>query len=110
MRVRGSAIFPKLMSAKRSAIQIGTSQASLMEIILRESDRLNKIITNFLTYARPRVSNFSEIDVREAIGDTDRNLAGEPDGDYPARIGSAEQNHHEFFNLCASAGQQFFRN
>ncbi len=50
-----------------------------MEIILRESDRLNKIITNFLTYARPRVSNFSEIDVREAINDTFTLLQHSPD-------------------------------
>ena len=74
------------LGAMRGAIQVldaqtprGTSQASLMEIILRESDRLNKIITNFLTYARPRVSNFSEIDVREAIGDTVMLLKHSPD-------------------------------
>jgi two-component system, NtrC family, sensor histidine kinase PilS len=74
------------LGAMRGAIQVldsqtprGTSQASLMEIILRESDRLNKIITNFLTYARPRVSNFSEIDVREAIGDTIMLLKHSPD-------------------------------
>jgi two-component system sensor histidine kinase PilS (NtrC family) len=74
------------LGAMRGAIQVldsqtprGTSQASLMEIILRESDRLNKIITNFLTYARPRVSNFSEIDVREALGDTILLLKHSPD-------------------------------
>lgn len=65
------------LGAMRGAIQVmqaqtppESAQASLMEIILRESDRLNKIITNFLTYARPRVNNFSEIDLREAISDT----------------------------------------
>lgn len=74
------------LGAMRGAIQVlesqtqpGSSQASLMEIILRESDRLNKIITNFLTYARPRVSNFSEIDVREAINDTIMLLKHSPD-------------------------------
>ena len=65
------------LGAMRGAIQVmqaqtppESAQASLMEIVLRESDRLNKIITNFLTYARPRVSNFSEIDLREGISDT----------------------------------------
>ena len=65
------------LGAMRGAIQVmemntppESSHASLMEIILRESDRLNKIITNFLTYARPRVSNFSEVDVREALNET----------------------------------------
>ena len=74
------------LGAMRGAIQVlesqtppGTSQASLMEITLRESDRLNKIITNFLTYARPRVSNFTEIDMREAIGDTITLLKHSPD-------------------------------
>lgn len=74
------------LGAMRGAIQVlesqtqpGSSQASLMEIILRESDRLNKIITNFLTYARPRVANFSEIDVREAINETLVLLRHSPD-------------------------------
>ncbi|MDQ6787632.1 MAG: ATP-binding protein [Acidobacteriota bacterium] len=74
------------LGAMRGAIQVlesqtppGTSQASLMEIILRESDRLNKIITNFLTYARPRVSNFSQIDVREAVDETFTLLKHSPD-------------------------------
>jgi two-component system sensor histidine kinase PilS (NtrC family) len=74
------------LGAMRGAIQVlqsqtppETAQASLMEIILRESDRLNKIITNFLTYARPRVSNFSEIDVRESITDTFTLLKHSPD-------------------------------
>jgi two-component system sensor histidine kinase PilS (NtrC family) len=74
------------LGAMRGAIQVlqsqtppESAQASLMEIILRESDRLNKIITNFLTYARPRVSNFSEIDVREALEDTFTLLKHSPD-------------------------------
>lgn len=65
------------LGAMRGAIQVlesktppDSAQGNLMEIILRESDRLNKIITNFLTYARPRVSNFSKFDIREAIDDT----------------------------------------
>ncbi|MDQ3633690.1 MAG: ATP-binding protein [Acidobacteriota bacterium] len=65
------------LGAVRGAIQVlesqtekNSSQAKLMDIILRESDRLNSIITNFLSYARPQMSNFLEIDVREAISDT----------------------------------------
>ncbi|MDQ3321371.1 MAG: ATP-binding protein [Acidobacteriota bacterium] len=74
------------LGAMRGAIQVlqsttppESSHSSLMEIILRESDRLNKIITNFLTYARPRVGNFSEIDVREAVNDTFMLLKHSPD-------------------------------
>jgi len=49
--------------AMRGAIQVLQSntppesmQADLMDIILRESDRLNSIITNFLSYAKPKVA------------------------------------------------------
>ncbi|MCW5958710.1 MAG: PAS domain-containing protein [Pyrinomonadaceae bacterium] len=80
------------LGAMRGAIQVlesktppDTAQANLMEIILRESDRLNKIITNFLTYARPRVSNFSAIDVRESVADTFTLLEHSPD---------VKENHH----------------
>ncbi len=65
------------LGAMRGAIQVLESntpkdsvQADLMGIILRESDRLNSIITNFLSYARPKSGNFSEIDVCEAVRDT----------------------------------------
>lgn len=74
------------LGAMRGSIQVlqsqtapNTAQASLMEIILRESDRLNKIITNFLTYANPRVNNFTETDVRESITDTFTLLKHSPD-------------------------------
>ncbi|MBC7898964.1 MAG: PAS domain S-box protein [Saprospiraceae bacterium] len=74
------------LGAMRGAIQVLQSstppesmQASLMDIILRESDRLNAIITNFLSYAKPKVGNFSEIDVGEAITDTLTLLRHGPD-------------------------------
>ncbi len=74
------------LGAMRGAIQVlqptippGSTQATLMDIVLRESDRLGNIITNFLTYARPRVSNFSETDVGEAVNDTMTLLRHSPD-------------------------------
>jgi two-component system sensor histidine kinase PilS (NtrC family) len=70
----------------RGAIQVlqptippASTQAALMDIVLRESDRLGNIITNFLTYARPRVSNFSETDICESINDTFTLLRHSPD-------------------------------
>jgi two-component system sensor histidine kinase PilS (NtrC family) len=41
-----------------------------MEIILRESDRLNRIITDYLTYARPRSSTLASVDVRDLLRET----------------------------------------
>ncbi len=112
------------LGAMRGAIQVlqlktppESAEASLMEIILRESDRLNKIITNFLTYARPRVSNFAETDVREAIDDTFTLLKHSPDvkenhvldadlPSYPVLI-SADQTQIKqiFWNLARNAIQ-----
>lgn len=74
------------LGAMRGAIQVLESntppesiQADLMSIILRESDRLNKIITNFLSYARPGVTNFSETDVCDSIRETFTLLKHSPD-------------------------------
>lgn len=74
------------LGAMRGAIQVleasvpkESTQSSLMEIILRESDRLNKIITNFLTYARPRAGNFSDMNVCEALEDAVTLLRHSPD-------------------------------
>lgn len=74
------------LGAMRGAIQVleasvpkESTQSSLMEIILRESDRLNKIITNFLTYARPRAGNFTDMNVCEALEDTVTLLRHSPD-------------------------------
>ena len=74
------------LGAMRGAIQVLQSntppesiQSDLMNIILRESDRLNSIISNFLSYARPKVGGYDEIDLREAIRDTITLLKHSPD-------------------------------
>jgi two-component system sensor histidine kinase PilS (NtrC family) len=41
-----------------------------MEIILRESDRLNRIITDFLSYARPRSLVQARVDVGDLLHQT----------------------------------------
>ena len=74
------------LGAMRGAIQVLESntppesvQADLMKIIMRESDRLNSIITNFLSYAKPKVGSFSEIDAGEAIRETVKLLRHSPE-------------------------------
>ncbi len=54
----------------RSEMDGDSSQAQLMEIILRESDRLNQIIADFLTYARPRNTQLALMDLREPLHET----------------------------------------
>jgi two-component system sensor histidine kinase PilS (NtrC family) len=74
------------LGAMRGAIQMleskmpaGSLQAGLMDIILKESDRLNNIITNFLGYARPAAGDFVETDIGEAIRSTIILLSHSPD-------------------------------
>src|SRR6185503_18326703 len=54
----------------RSEVESDSSQAALMEIILRESDRLNQIITDFLSYARPRSLTPARVDVGNLLHQT----------------------------------------
>jgi two-component system, NtrC family, sensor histidine kinase PilS len=54
----------------RSEMDNDSSQAELMEIILRESDRLNRIITDFLNYARPRSLTQARVDVGNLLHQT----------------------------------------
>ena len=65
------------LAAMRGSIQMlrsemvgNSSQTELMEIILRESDRLNRIITDFLSYARPRSITQSRVDVGALVHQT----------------------------------------
>lgn len=65
------------LAAMRGSIQMlhaemeGNSEhAELMEIILRESDRLNKIVTDYLAYARPRKAEIKEADTCALLQDT----------------------------------------
>jgi two-component system, NtrC family, sensor histidine kinase PilS len=54
----------------RSEMDSDSSQTELMEIILRESDRLNRIITDFLSYARPRSLAPARVDVGDLLHQT----------------------------------------
>lgn len=54
----------------RSEVENDSSQAELMEIILRESDRLNRIITDFLSYARPPSLVQARVDVGDLLSQT----------------------------------------
>ena len=74
------------LGAMRGAIQVletsmpkESVQSDLMTIIMRESDRLNSIITNFLSYARPKTGNHVETDVCEAVLETVKLLRHSPE-------------------------------
>ncbi|MCE7960959.1 MAG: PAS domain S-box protein [Acidobacteria bacterium ACB1] len=110
------------LGAMRGAIQVlesstaaGSSQAGLMDMILKESDRLNGIITNFLSYARPATAEFAEVDIREVLREAFMLLKHSPDvkenhelinatGDGPLILsGDASQLKQIFWNLSRNA-------
>ncbi len=58
----------------RQELPLTDDQSQLMDIVLRESDRLNDTIRSFLAYARPQRLATTRIDIRQAITETARLL------------------------------------
>jgi two-component system sensor histidine kinase PilS (NtrC family) len=58
----------------RDELPLTTDQSQLMDIVLRESDRLNDTIRSFLAFAKPQRSAVADIDVRRILSDTARLL------------------------------------
>src|SRR5207247_3280932 len=54
----------------RQELPLSTEQEQLMDIVLRESERLNNTIRSFLAYARPQRFSIERFDVRRALNDT----------------------------------------
>ena len=112
------------LAAMRGSIQMlradmedESSQTELMEIILRESDRLNRIISDFLNYARPRSIIQSRVDVGELLRRTftllrnsaeidKRQVITEDVPESPILVDAdAEQLQQVFWNLARNALQ-----
>ncbi|HUR35256.1 MAG TPA: ATP-binding protein [Vicinamibacterales bacterium] len=53
----------------RDDLPLNAEQEQLMDIVLRESDRLNTTIKSFLQYARPHRSAMARFDVRRVLQD-----------------------------------------
>ena len=54
----------------RQELPLTAEQEQLMDIVLRESERLNGSIRSFLSYARPQRFEIARFDVRRALNDT----------------------------------------
>jgi len=112
------------LAAMRGSIQMlraemdgDSEQAQLMEIILRESDRLNKIVADYLNYARPRPAELQNVDVCALVRETlklmrnsaelsDRHLLEEALPNRPAIVtGDAEQLKQVCWNVARNALQ-----
>ncbi len=53
----------------RQELPLTEEQAQLMDIVLRESERLNDTIRSFLAYARPQRFSIARLDVRRLLND-----------------------------------------
>jgi signal transduction histidine kinase len=53
----------------RAELPLSAEQEQLMDIVLRESERLNNTIRSFLAYARPQRFSVARFDVRRALND-----------------------------------------
>lgn len=63
----------------RQELTLSADQAELMDIVLRESERLNETIRNFLAYARPRRQPVTRFEVGRLLRDTATLLGNSPE-------------------------------
>jgi two-component system sensor histidine kinase PilS (NtrC family) len=63
----------------RQELELNAEQEQLMDIVLRESERLNTTIGSFLAYARPQRFAVARLDLRRALDDTARLLRNSAD-------------------------------
>lgn len=74
----------------------GDDNEKLTEIILRETGRLNQLINDFLSYARPRPASRTPLRLRETLEDITA-LLGQNESDQNARIRVEYDDPPEFF-------------
>jgi two-component system sensor histidine kinase PilS (NtrC family) len=63
----------------RQELPLTGEQSQLMDIVIRESERLNDTIRSFLAYARPQRQAASRVDVRRIVTDTATLLQNSPE-------------------------------
>jgi two-component system sensor histidine kinase PilS (NtrC family) len=63
----------------RQDLPLNPEQSQLMDIVLRESDRLNDTIRSFLAYTRPQRDANSRVDVGRVLTDAGRLLENSPE-------------------------------
>lgn len=88
----------------------------LLEIVTRESQRLNSIITDFLAYSRPKQYHFDKVDLVHLLGDTltliEHRMTAEKTGIVIQRqfsprpalaIADGDKIKQVFWNICENA-------
>jgi two-component system sensor histidine kinase PilS (NtrC family) len=67
------------MQVLRQELDLAPDQAQLFDIVLRESERLNQTIRDFLSYARPSAGQTAPVDMATVVRDAARLLRNSPD-------------------------------
>lgn len=99
----------------REELDLTSDDAHLMEIVLRETERLNSLITDFLLFARPVHCRKEEVDICEVVGETIDVFRNSPDArhiDIRSSVcrnlrvrGDTRQISQVFWNLLVNAAQ-----
>ncbi len=101
----------------QSELQLDDEQNKLMRIVLRESDRLNRTIEDFLRYARPRPLQLTSLQLDRLISDTLALLQHSPETrpehtftlqsppDLPTIVADGDQIKQVVWNLARNALQ-----
>lgn len=100
-----------------SELNLSLDQSQLMEIVLRESDRLNRIVSDFLVYARPPRMERTVVELGSILSETISLLRNSPELRPDHRViydcppepvhyhGDANQMRQIFWNLSRNAIQ-----
>ena len=74
------------MQMLKQELPLSTDQAQLMDIVLKESERLNDTIKSFLAYARPQRFSLQKMDLRPVVHETAMLLRNSTDSEETHRI------------------------
>jgi two-component system sensor histidine kinase PilS (NtrC family) len=94
----------------RQELALSPEQAKLMDIVLRESERLNDTIRTFLAYARPRRPEVVRFEVRRALRDTTTLLRNSPEFGEGHRVELDVQDDELWFDADESQFRQIVWN
>src|SRR5581483_8109858 len=87
-------------------VPLEEDEKHLVDIVSRESERLNRIITEFLNYSREKSYEFAEADVRELLEETLTLLEKHPQWRRKYRIDRQLSSHEVHLRIDASRMKQ----
>ena len=98
------------MQMLKQELPLSTDQAQLMDIVLKESERLNQTIRSFLAYARPQRFSMQRLDLRPIVQETAILLRNSPEVDESHQIDVKLGDEPVFINADESQIRQIIWN